>query len=406
MASPYQRLATPQGEALLQALSSTDEKHATAAAATARKLADAELAAAALATIFARKRALASGKFPRADAMLFTRLGYEQASSHAVARHRAERFADCARVADLCCGIGGDALALAACMAAGALVTAVDVDDDALACLEHNAAALGVADKIKALRRSALELDLSSTDAAFADPSRRNETGRQRSSAAYAPPLEALLRRARELPESRLCVKVAPGLRLRAEDVRRVAGAAVELEFVSERGVCKEAAIWCGSLARAHGAVRATVIDADGVHSLDGDGARAAETAPLDRFVGEPDPAVIRSGLIGEVGARLAAATLDSQVAYMTAKRPTPSPYVRWYEVVECLPFGVRRVRSFLRSAGIGRLVIKTRAFPLRPDAIAALLKTGCDGEATLLCTTIQGRKTAIVCQPVGSNFM
>ena len=42
------------------------------------------------------------------------RVGLEQASDEVVAAHKAGRFSDCGRVADLCCGIGGDTLALAA----------------------------------------------------------------------------------------------------------------------------------------------------------------------------------------------------------------------------------------------------------------------------------------------------
>ncbi|HEY5015694.1 MAG TPA: SAM-dependent methyltransferase, partial [Streptosporangiaceae bacterium] len=47
-------------------------------------------------------------KFSRADSMLFTRAGLEQASSELAARHSARRFSRFSTVADLCCGIGGN----------------------------------------------------------------------------------------------------------------------------------------------------------------------------------------------------------------------------------------------------------------------------------------------------------
>ncbi|OLT16508.1 hypothetical protein BJF78_13855 [Pseudonocardia sp. CNS-139] len=56
--------------------------------------------------------------------MFFTRDGLEQSSAEVVARHTARRYAGAATVADLCCGIGGDLLALAA----GSAVVAVDRD--------------------------------------------------------------------------------------------------------------------------------------------------------------------------------------------------------------------------------------------------------------------------------------
>ena len=60
-----------------------------------------------------RRRAIRSGRFAAADRMFFTPKLMEQASSQAIAAYKAGRFAADLRVADLCCGIGGDLLALA-----------------------------------------------------------------------------------------------------------------------------------------------------------------------------------------------------------------------------------------------------------------------------------------------------
>src|SRR5262245_49147881 len=66
---------------------------------------------AALETALLRRRA--ADKFTRAGRMFFCREALEQASGEPAARHRARRFEPLGRVADLCCGLGGDALALA-----------------------------------------------------------------------------------------------------------------------------------------------------------------------------------------------------------------------------------------------------------------------------------------------------
>src|SRR5436309_7280206 len=58
-------------------------------------------------------RVRARAKFSRADEMFFTREGLEQSSSEAVAKWGAARFPEGATILDLCCGIGGDAVALA-----------------------------------------------------------------------------------------------------------------------------------------------------------------------------------------------------------------------------------------------------------------------------------------------------
>src|SRR5258707_10500322 len=62
-----------------------------------------------------RLRARAHVKFGGdADRMYFTQAGLEQATSGTVAAHHLERFHSIDRIADLCCGIGGDLRAFAA----------------------------------------------------------------------------------------------------------------------------------------------------------------------------------------------------------------------------------------------------------------------------------------------------
>src|SRR5687768_17513280 len=67
-----------------------------------------------LETVILRQRAAA--KFSRAAEMFFTRPALEQASAEIVSHYRARRYrqAGVQTIADLGCGIGGDAIALAA----------------------------------------------------------------------------------------------------------------------------------------------------------------------------------------------------------------------------------------------------------------------------------------------------
>src|SRR5258708_4163395 len=127
----------------------------------------ADLVAAAMAQHELRVKARA--KFSRAMEMLFTRGGYEQSTSEPIARHRAQRFAGAARIADLCCGIGGDLIALAA----GSEVLAVDRDPVHARLAQHNAGVYGVAGNAQARVADVRDVDLAGTDAVFIDPARR-----------------------------------------------------------------------------------------------------------------------------------------------------------------------------------------------------------------------------------------
>lgn len=79
-------------------------------------------------------------KFATAGRMFFTQLGLEQATDEIVAGYKAARFAGQERIYDLCTGIGGDLLALAAV----GPTTGFDRDPVSALFAEANARALGL----------------------------------------------------------------------------------------------------------------------------------------------------------------------------------------------------------------------------------------------------------------------
>jgi hypothetical protein len=184
----FERLAGPEGVLPLA--------RAAEALATGRELAvgarlradghPAELVAAAFTQAELRRRAVA--KFSRADAMFFTRAGLEQASSEAVAAHRAGRFDGLTRLADLCVGIGGDLSAVTARAAATGRgpreVIAVDRDPLHLRLAQYNAAVamaeVPAAARVepRAVLGDAREVELDGVDVVFVDPARRDDRGR------------------------------------------------------------------------------------------------------------------------------------------------------------------------------------------------------------------------------------
>src|SRR5580658_2881535 len=108
------RVLSAQGQELLERLAGVEvtPDRALALSAALREEYPAELVAAALTQ--QALRVAGRAKFSRADEMLFTRSGLEQASSEVTSQHAAWRFAGARVVADLCCGIGGNLTALAA----------------------------------------------------------------------------------------------------------------------------------------------------------------------------------------------------------------------------------------------------------------------------------------------------
>src|SRR5690606_18934916 len=134
-----------------------------------------------------RLRRRARGKFGEfANRMLFTESGLEQATRLTVAALHAKRFQDagCQRIVDLGCGIGGDALALAAL---GVDVTAVDRDEVTAAVASFN---LAPWDHARVIHADAEGFDLGDADGVFLDPARRTASKRLSNPADWSPSLE------------------------------------------------------------------------------------------------------------------------------------------------------------------------------------------------------------------------
>jgi len=361
-----------------------------AAATRLRSRYPAELVSAALTQDRLRRRARA--KFgDQAAELYFTEAGYEQSTRWEVARLRAERFtaAGVRRVADLCCGIGGDALAFAR---AGIEVLAVDRDPLTCAVLRANAAALGLTERVEVVRADVAEVSLDGCDAVFLDPARRAERGRVFDPAAYSPPWAFAVGLAERVPAAGF--KVAPGIPHDAVPV------GAEAEWVSDGGDVKEAGIYFGPLRTA--SRRATLLP--GPHSLaaaDSPGAAPRDPVPgeIGRYLYEPDGAVIRARLLGDLADLLEARTLDPTIAYLTSDKPTATPYATGYEITDVLPFSVKKLRTFVAERGYGTLAIKKRGADVDPEALRRRLKPSGPktSAATLVVTRHLGRHVALV---------
>ncbi|HEX3958093.1 MAG TPA: SAM-dependent methyltransferase, partial [Trebonia sp.] len=238
-------LLLPAGQELLARLAALGPAATgLAAAERLRREYPADLVAAAMAQ--QELRAAAAAKFSRAADMLFTRAGYEQSSSETVARYRAGRLSGVSRVADLCCGIGGDLIALAA----ASDVVAVDRDALHARLALHNAAVYGHAARATAVVADVRDVKLDGIDAVFVDPARRSGPGTASAGTARRfraglsePPLDWCAALTGQVPA--VCVKAAPGL------PDELVPPGWEAEFIAEARDLKEAVLWSPALATA-----------------------------------------------------------------------------------------------------------------------------------------------------------
>lgn len=388
----FAALHTEVGRALLDSLADYDPVQELAIATRLRREHPAELVSAALAQARLRQRAVA--KFGAADAhrMFFTPNGVEQATRRSVADYRARRFyrVGPVMVTDLCCGIGGDAIALAD---AGFVVEAVDRDPLTSEVARANlVAVLGdVPAWVKTMDVS--DFNLGDSEALFIDPARRGGRGRIFNPEAYSPPLSWAIEAVRTVGMG--AVKIAPGIphELVPEDF--------EAEWISDGGDVKEAVLWHDKFATnviVPGTRRATLLPSGA--TLTGRGLPNPAVRKLGRYLYEPDGAVIRAHLVAEVAEELAGGLIDETIAYITADRLRETPYATAYEITDELPFNLKKLKALLREREVGNLTVKKRGSAVEPEELRRKVKPQGPNAATVFLTRVAGAPTMLVGRP------
>lgn len=348
-----------------------------------------EQAQAVLETVLLRQ--LGAAKFSRAAEMYFVREALEQASSENVATHRARRFAAAGfeRLADLGCGIGGDALALAE----KAHVIGVEWDPVRLAMAQENVRVYGRAAHFQPLQSDLLDLSPLPVQACFFDPARRDEYGRRLFSVHdYRPPL-GLIDHWREKMMG-TAVKISPGV-----DYAELPDEA-EAEIISLNGDVKEAVLWFGDL---HSGVsrRATLLPQG--HTLtnaDLPNAPIPTSEPL-AYLYEPDKAVIRAHLVEALAYRLGAFKLSDDIAYLTAAANQSTPFARCFAIEDSFPFQLKKLRHYLRQHDVGQVTVKKRGSPLEPDVLRRQLRLKGSQHRIIFLTQVKGETAVLIGQEI-----
>jgi hypothetical protein len=390
----FRSLLTDQGQVALriaEGLHPKEEDYLAHYSSLSRRTSP-DLARVALETAILRLEGL--NKFPFAEKMYFTREALEQATPYQVSSYRAQRYHGFGTAADLGCSIGGDTLALAEV----ALTTGVDLDELRLRMARENLAnvyperrsSFVLADLRSGLpfKRMGLKRD---QFALFFDPARRKEGRRAFSVRKYHPPLQLIESWLPDFPA--LGVKISPGV-----DLEELAPYEAEVEFISLRGELKEAVLWFGPLKSAYR--RATVLPGPhSFHSSRNNMERLGLSDP-QAYLYEPDPSILRAGLVGPLGESLAATQLDEEIAYLTSPELKQSPFVRAWKLEDWLPFNLKRLRAYLRERGVGKVVVKKRGSPLQPEALIKDLRLKGDLERVLVLTQVRSKPVVLVCLP------
>jgi hypothetical protein len=308
-------------------------------------------------------RRRAAQKFERGMDMFFTKPLLEQSSSEVVARYRAARFAGTGTkvVLDPCCGMGSDAIALAA---AGLRVEAADEDAVAVHFARVNAEVYGLNGQLTVQVADCEQQPPAGGAAIFLDPARRRGARRLVNPAEWSPSPKAVS----AMLAGRLtaAVKLSPAVEL--EELLTFFPPPDEIEVISYLGEAKETVFWYGAAAGKEPR-RATILPCG--ESFAGPAHPQAEVGPLGKWIFDPDPALVRAGLLGGFATQHGLKVLDPEIGYLTGPKRVKSPFVDAFKVVDEQPLDPRKMRAALRDHGVGELLIRKRGIAERPQTLS-----------------------------------
>lgn len=341
-----------------------------------------ELVRAALAVHDARLRAI--GRLPSADHLWLTRVGLEQSTAWPVAVHKARRFAGAAAVADLCCGIGIDSAALAG----HAPVQAFDLCPAMILRTEWNSQLLEATQPV-----TGVEGDVTATTwqgrVVHADPDRR--AGRDRPVKRleqYQPALDWMQELTRSAEAG--AIKISPA----ANFQQKFAGC--EIELVSLGGECREATVWFGGFAGVD-PFRATLLPCGETIAASPLSAWAAVVPQANSFLLDPDPSIVRAGLIDVLAEQHSLQRLDPEEEYLTAAEVPDTGFVSAFRILAVLSANPRELRRYLREHPSREYEILCRRIPTDADALRRQLPAGDGPPLAIVICRIGGRARTVV---------
>lgn len=390
-------LRTAAGRDLLDLAAGLAWSRADLVASTAAvRRADPVHAAAAIDVVTARARA--GGRIRGAGAMLLTDEAVQQATAWPVAALRAGRLAG-RDVHDVTCSVGAELTEL---VRTADRVIGSDLDPVRARMAAHNVpdALVCVADALAPPSRDAVLV---------ADPARRSGGRRVHDPDRLSPPLPDLLAVAADRDH---VIKCAPGLDTSVLDH------CGEVELVSLDGSVREACLWSPGLSagvrRRATVVRTTAADAAGpwgpprlvadgvaVHVeevTDGDDDEVDAHEEAERFIVDPDGAVVRAGLVRHWARRHGLRQLDPRIAHLTGPR-VPDGYTG-FEVLEKCRLDRKQLRRVLRRRDCGSLEILVRGVDTDPDVLRRSLSLSGSRPLALVVTRIGSSAVVFVCGP------
>jgi hypothetical protein len=354
--------------------------------------------------IACRRKALQKLPSLATTPFLYEPLALQQCSSETTARYKGSILKGATAI-DLCGGLGIDTLFLSDSFSS---VHYCEIDPLLCSLFAANVRTMAKEKAIAIHHIDGIEFLRSAADASldwlYCDPSRRGNHGREIDLFYCQPPVpryETLfLAKARAV-----CIKASP-----AFDITKALKnftALSEIQVVSVDGECKELLLFLRSHRETEQIpVSAILLRSDSIavrkytHTLpvtprESDAMKFA--AELGPYFLDPDPAIVKAGLVSTISQSLRCTPLASQSPYLTSSQPPIDFPGRVFTLEKILDWKRKNVRNYLTSHGIRKAIVARRDFAIRPEEIRALFELAEGGPEYLFFTRIASRRAVCI---------
>ena len=352
----------------------------------------------------AQLRIRARKKFSQAANMFFTRRGLEQATGKSIAAYKASRFSELSNVADICCGIGGDLIALGnrdRAKADSACTYGVDRDEHTCLFAARNVEVnCTTSDHVILSQLDFAQFELAEMDGIHVDPDRRVKS-RTVHGSQFSPNLHDVFDR---LPSTcTAAVKVAP-----ATPIAEYIPKDVQREWIGDHRECKQQVLWTGPATDQPGHRTATYLGKDGLLSqisvLETELDRTIEGfGALQRYIFEPHPSVLAAGLTDEIARKYGLRRFTASIVYLTGDDPVDDPLLSQFEVLEVLPLNLRKTIQALQALDVGTVEVKKRGIENVTAELFGRMKMGGTRTATVILTRLNKTRISVIANRKGN---
>lgn len=342
----------------------------------------------------AQLRMHALKKFACADQMFFTRRGLEQSTALQIARYKATHLRGLKNVADICCGIGGDLIALAARAVSGIHTVGMDADELTAAIAGHNLAGVGIFNA-EVRHQTFEDADLLDFDGLHIDPDRRAKSRTVRGDF-FQPKLPDVY--AALTPEQTVAIKVAP-----ATPFHDAMPSGLQREWIGDNRECKQQVLWSGpKTPKPHSTTATMVANSGKVFTYSATSKRVAAgrlgSAPaIGESIFEPHPTVLASGLMSSLAEDVGLLPISEHADYLTGSLIQKTPLLSEYKIVETMKLDLRQISAALRRYNVGEIIIKKRGVEQEIFNQLIRLKVAGEHRATVIATRHLRRRIAFI---------